>query len=81
MLNVVKQDDASVLRIVYYDNMRVLGDGAARWCAWQILVDGKDCPKGRLSNVVQVNINQDNVHRPRLVYGYCEGLAGQLARS
>lgn len=43
MLSFTKVDDASILRLTYFDGFRVFGNGGACACRWTVLFDGKTC--------------------------------------
>ena len=36
-----KKSSSSSVRILYYDNLRVVGTN--KWCRWEVKVDGKSC--------------------------------------
>ena len=66
----IKQSPRSILRILYYDNLRVIGSG--KWCRWEVKVDGRSC-KVPLAGSVHTN-NNDNDHYPATILGECTGL-------
>ena len=65
-----KKSSTSVARILYYDNLRVIGSG--KWCRWEVKVDGRSC-KVPLAGSVHTN-NNDNDHYPATILGECTGL-------
>jgi hypothetical protein len=67
--NFAKTSQKSVMRILYYDNLRVIGNG--RWCRWEVKVDGKSCPVP-LAGSLHTG-NSDNDHYPHVILGECPG--------
>lgn len=65
----VKKSAASNVRILYYDNLRVIRN----WCRWEVRVDNKSCP-APLAGSVHTN-NGDNDHYPATIVGECPGLS------
>ena len=59
------------LRILYFDNLRVIGHG--KWCRWEATVDGKSCPAPLAGSVY--THNQDNDHYPGTIVGECPGVS------
>jgi hypothetical protein len=72
-----KQSTKSLMRIVYYDNLRVIGSNG-RWCRWEVRVDGKSCPAPIAGSVH--TYSSDNDHYPHIMMGECPGF-GKGARS
>jgi len=66
-----KKSSSSSVRILYYDNLRVIGSG--RWCRWEMKVDGKSCA-APLAGSVHTN-SGDNDHYPATIVGECPGVA------
>ncbi|WP_133510966.1 hypothetical protein [Candidatus Thiosymbion oneisti] len=66
-----KHKKDSVIRIGYTDNFRVIGERKA--CRWEIKVDGKSCPSGKLV-YDRHDGNNSNVRTSNHVIGYCENL-------
>jgi len=66
-----KQSVASTLRILYFDNFRVVGNG--RWCRWEVKIDGASCPAPLAASVH--TYNGENDHHPGTVLGECDGIA------
>merc|ERR1719409_2668790 len=58
-----------VMRILYYDNLRVIGSG--KWCRWEVTVEGGPCPVP-IAGSVHTN-NGDNDHYPATMMGECAG--------
>lgn len=65
-----KEEDSSIIRVTYSDNLRV--HGHEKWCKWEIRMDTKPC-KNNLSGTRHVSGNQ-NDHVPGQIVGYCQGL-------
>jgi hypothetical protein len=72
-LNFYKSSDASVMRLMYNDNLRTHAGSGGHSCRWTIKVDGRDCSNGAI-NADQYIWGAMNTHRPRTVMGYCHGL-------
>lgn len=74
-LNLVKEHDATALRIVYSDShqVRFTGGGAAG-CRWEVRVDGASCPSGHLVYDRLVNPGTTDVVAHSTGLGYCSGL-------
>lgn len=71
-----KKKRMSNIRILYYDNFRVISNSGGRWCRWEIKVDGYSC-QIPLANTVHTNTSE-NDHHPGTVIGQCPNLgAGQ----
>ena len=68
-MSFVKLSTKSSMRILYYDNLRVIGSG--RWCRWEVKVDGKSCPVP-LAGSVHTS-SGDNDHYPATILGECDG--------
>lgn len=66
-----KKSADSKLRILYYDNLRVVGSN--KWCRWEVKVDGKSCP-APLAGSVYTKAG-DNDHYPATILGECLGVA------
>jgi len=66
-----KKTSTSHLRILYFDNLRVVGHG--KWCRWEATVDGKSCPAPLAGSVY--THNQDNDHYPGTIVGECPGVS------
>ena len=62
---------SSSVRILYYDNLRVVGTD--KWCRWEVKVDGKSCA-APLAGSVHTKSN-DNDHYPATIVGECPGLS------
>ena len=62
-----KKSSSSSVRILYYDNLRVIGH--AQWCRWEVKVDGKSCPAGSVFTRAG-----DNDYYPATILGECPGL-------
>jgi hypothetical protein len=60
----------STIRIVYYDNLRVIGHG--KWCRWEARVDYKSCPAPISASLH--TYNNDNDHYPHIIMGECPGV-------
>ena len=66
-----KQLSSSSVRILYYDNLRVMGD--KKWCRWEVKVDGKSC-SAPLAGSVHTNSNDNDLY-PGTIVGECLGLS------
>merc|ERR1719261_2354120 len=66
-----KKTSTPHLRILYFDNLRVIGHG--RWCRWEARVDGKSCPAPLAGSVY--THNSDNDHYPATIVGECPGVS------
>ena len=66
-----KKSSSSSVRILHYDNLRVIGNG--KWCRWEVTVDGKSCPVPVAGSVYTKA--GDNDHYPATILGECPGLA------
>jgi hypothetical protein len=66
-----KKTSTSHLRILYFDNLRVVGHG--KWCRWEATVDGKSCPAPLAGSVY--TYNGDNDHYPGTIVGECPGVS------
>jgi len=64
-----KKSSSSNLRILYYDNLRVYGH--AKWCRWEVKVDGRSCPAPLAGSVY--THGTDNDHYPGTILGECLG--------
>jgi hypothetical protein len=60
----------SIVRMLYSDVLRV--HGHAKWCKWELKVNGKSC-KEALTGTRYVVQSQDD-HTPGQIIGYCLGL-------
>jgi hypothetical protein len=58
-----------IMRILYYDNLRVQGGG--KWCRWEVMVDSSPCPVP-IAGSVYTN-SGDNDHYPATMMGECAG--------
>jgi len=58
-----------IMRILYYDNLRVVGSG--KWCRWEVMVDSSPCPVP-IAGSVYTN-SGDNDHYPATMMGECAG--------
>ena len=59
-----KQSDTSVLRLLYYDNLRVIGHG--KWCRWDMRVNGKSCRIPIAGSIY--TYQSDNDHYPHMLW-------------
>ena len=66
-----KKSTKSSVRILYYDNLRVVGSG--KWCRWEVKVDGKSCT-APLAGSVHTNSNDNDLY-PGTIVGECLGLS------
>merc|ERR1712159_121540 len=66
-----KKTSTAHLRILYFDNLRVIGHG--KWCRWEARVDGKSCPAPLAGSVY--THNSDNDHYPATIVGECPGVS------
>jgi len=66
-----KKSASSSARILFYDNLRVIGSG--KWCRWEVKVDGKSCT-APLAGSVHTS-NGDNDLYPATIVGECLGLS------
>merc|ERR1719353_595346 len=66
-----KKTSTPHLRILYFDNLRVIGHG--KWCRWEARVDGKSCPAPLAGSVY--TYQQDNDHYPATIVGECPGVS------
>ena len=71
-LKFTKKSAASLMKLTYADNMRVVGNG--KWCKWSIKVDDKDCATP-IFNSKHTQHNSDNDHTPHAIVGTCEGIS------
>merc|ERR1712032_44747 len=69
-----KKTSTPHLRILYFDNLRVIGHG--KWCRWEARVDGKSCPAPLAGSVY--TYQQDNDHYPATIVGLRERESGHL---
>ena len=67
-----KAADDSVLRILYMDNFRNVGNGGS--CFWEVLIDGASCPSGKVVGMEHTS-NSDNNHHPSALVASCAGVA------
>ena len=65
-----KKSASSSVRILYYDNLRVIGSG--KWCRWEVKVDGKSC-SAPLAGSVFTSSNDNDLY-PATIVGECPGL-------
>merc|ERR1712048_1275088 len=65
-----KRSEKSVMRLMYYDNLRVIGSG--KWCRWEMKVDDKSCP-APIAGSLHTS-SGDNDHYPHIFMGECPGL-------
>merc|ERR1712203_247335 len=65
-----KRSDKSVMRLLFYDNLRVIGHG--KWCRWEMKVDDKSCPAPIAGSVY--TLQSDNDLYPHIFMGECPGL-------
>ena len=65
-----KKSSSSSVRILYYDNLRVIGHG--KWCRWEVKVNGKSCPVPLAGSVY--TYRNDNDHYPGMIVGECFGV-------
>ena len=63
----IKKSSSSSVRILYYDNLRVIGHG--KWCRWEVKVDGKSCTAPLAGSVH--TLQSDNDHYPATIVGEC----------
>merc|ERR1712210_444813 len=70
-MSFTKKSATSNLRILYYDNLRVIGHG--KWCRWEVKVDGKSCAAPLAGSVY--TYKGDNDHYPATIVGECPGVA------
>jgi hypothetical protein len=66
-----KKQSSSRMMLTYNDNLRVYGHNKA--CRWEIFVDGRSCPSGRIAGDIY-NVN-DNAHRHHNLVGFCDKLS------
>merc|ERR1712151_719256 len=66
-----KRSSSPHTRILYFDNLRVIGHG--KWCRWEARVDGKSCPAPLAGSVY--THNSDNDHYPATIVGECPGVS------
>merc|ERR1719506_2193974 len=66
-----KKTSTPHLRILYFDNLRVIGHG--KWCRWEARVDGKSCPAPLAGSVY--TYQHDNDHYPATIVGECSGVS------
>jgi len=59
-----------IMRILYYDNLRVIGSD--KWCRWEVMVDSAPCPVPIAGSVYTKS--GDNDHYPATMMGECAGL-------
>lgn len=64
-----KKTERSSLRLLYYDNLRVIGHGD--WCRWEIKIDGQACPVPVGGSIY--TYRSDNDHYPHTIIGECPG--------
>merc|ERR1712032_1301065 len=65
-----KKSEKSVMRFMFYDNLRVIGHG--KWCRWEMKVDDKSCPAPIAGSLY--TYQHDNDHYPHIFMGECPGL-------
>merc|ERR1719174_3222510 len=65
-----KKSSSSSVRILYYDNLRVIGHG--KWCRWEVKVNGRSCPVPLAGSVH--TLRSDNDHYPGSIVGECLGV-------
>jgi len=68
-----KQSSSSGLRILYFDNLRVISTGGDAWCRWEVKVDSKSC-KVPLAGSVHTK-DGDSDFYPGTIVGECAGIA------
>ena len=66
-----KKSSASSVRILYYDNLRVIG--SSKWCRWEVKVDGKSCAAPLAGSLY--TLSGDNDHYPATIVGECPDVA------
>merc|ERR1712151_1467309 len=66
-----KRSSSPHTRILYFDNLRVIGHG--KWCRWEARVDGRSCPAPLAGSVY--THNSDNDHYPATIVGECPGVS------
>ena len=66
-----KQLSSSSVRILYFDNFRVIGN--QQWCRWEVKVDGKSCTTPLAASVHTKSGDDD--HYPGIILGECLGVA------
>ena len=66
-----KQSSSSSVRILYYDNLRVVGH--KKWCRWEVKVDGKSCTAPLAGSVH--TLQSDNDYYPATIVGECLAVA------
>lgn len=66
-----KKEPSSRMLLTYNDNLRALGANKA--CRWEIRVDDKSCPSGKI--VGDLYVVNDNPHRQHNLVGFCDQLA------
>jgi len=71
-----KKAGTSRMMLTYNDNLRVYGRNKA--CRWEIRIDGKPCPSGRIAGDIYV-VN-DNPHRHHDLIGFCDGISAGKRR-
>ena len=75
-MSFTKKSEKSIMRILYYDNLRVIGSG--KWCRWEVKVDGRSC-KVPLAGSVHTS-SGDNDHYPATIVGECVNLRKGLRK-
>ena len=65
-----KMLSSTSVRILYYDNLRVVGDN--KWCRWEVKVDGLSCSAPLAASVN--HYTTDNEY-PGIILGECLGVA------
>ena len=66
-----KKEPSSRMLLTYNDNLRAFGANKA--CRWEIQVDDKSCPSGKI--VGDLYVVNDNPHRQHNLVGFCDQLA------
>jgi len=76
ILDFIKTQNDTAIRISYTDNFRVIGElPLGKGCSWEIQVDGDSCPSGKLVYNYFATLTDSNQLRSHTVVGYCEGLS------
>jgi len=66
-----KLQDGTDLKIGYYDTLRVIG--ANKWCMWELMINDKACPSGRITGTIFTKVSEDD-HVPCTIVGICKNV-------